>query len=534
MGLERIIGSLHKAYASSRGIVTSRDAMVCTAHPLASRTGLRILEDGGNVFEAAIAVSAVLNVVEPYNSHLGGDAFCLIYSRPRDELYAINSSGPAPRAAKLGLFSGGIPARGTCATSVPGQLGAWRELYERYGTMSWGELLAPSIRYAEEGFPCNPRLWSAISAAASELGATKEWAAVFLPKGRPPAPGEIFRQPELARTLRLIAKEGPESFYDGELASTISQYIAQDGGLMTEEDLSGFSPQVCKPIQTDYRGFTVYEQPPVSQGHILLEELNILEGFDLEGLDPRGADAVHLMVEAKKLAFADRDAHAGDPNFVDFEVRRIISKDHASKIRELVDLGRASLFKSTRFVEGETTYFAIADGKGNAVSFIQSLFHSFGCGRVVPGTGILLNNRMCGFSLDPSSPNRLEGGKRTVHTLNTYMVFWEDTPLFIGGTPGGDVQVQTNLQILTSLIDWEFNIQEAVERPRWASGAGLDLVLEDGFPPSTVQTLRHRGHHVEVVGRWRGSGAAQLVMNPESGGLLGASDPRCDGCAIGS
>jgi len=192
------------------------------------------------------------------------------------------------------------------------------------------------------------------------------------------------------------------------------------------------------------------------------------------------------MVEAKKLAFAGGDAYAGDPEFVDFEVEKIVSKDHASKISELVDPGRASPFRSRGSVEGETTYFAIADGKGNAVSFIQSLFRSFGCGRVVPGTGILLNNRMCGFSLDPSSPNRLEGGKRTVHTLNTYMVFWEDTPLFIGGTPGGDVQVQTNLQILTSLIDWGFNIQEAVERPRWTSGAGLDLVLEDGFPPSRL------------------------------------------------
>jgi gamma-glutamyltranspeptidase/glutathione hydrolase len=534
MDLKKLIEALSQPYRALRGLVVSERGVVGTAHPLASATGAGILQSGGNFIDAALAVSAVLNVVEPYNSQLGGDAFMLVYTGSDGDLTAVNSSGPAPRSASLGDFHEGVPIRGMASASVPGQVGAWELIHERYATMEWSELLAPSIRYAREGFPVNPRFAEAIRGAYQGLE-DPEWRRTFLPKGRPPRVGERFTQGDLSRSLQSLADGGPREFYEGKIAEDIVEHSNRADGFFSSEDLGSYRAESAEPIETTYRGYTVYEQPPVSQGHILLEELNIVEGYDLSSLDPAGTDAVHLLIEAKKLAFEDRYRYSGDPEFIDLPMDRIISKGHAADRREMIDPLRAERrYGAGGFGEGDTTYFAVADSEGNGVSFIQSLFHGFGSGVVVPRTGIILNNRMTGFSLDPSSPNVLRGGKRTMHTLNTYMVFHEGVPLFIGGTPGGDTQVQTNLQIVTRLLDWGMNVQDAIEFPRWASGESTDLQLESRYPADTVRELVSRGHDVGTVGPWSGNGSVQLIMrHPETGAMIAGSDPRCDGMAVG-
>jgi gamma-glutamyltranspeptidase/glutathione hydrolase len=513
----------------------STHGVVCSAHPLASLTGSRILARGGNFMDAALATSAVLNVVEPYNSHLGGDAFMLIHSGSDDHPTAINASGPAPADSAIEEFPEGMGLRGIRMTSVPGQVGAWILAQERYATMDWPDLIRPALGYARDGFPANPRLASAVRGSAGELGVDDAWRDVFLPGGSPPEVGDIFVQKDLSRTLETIA-EDPSEFYNGRVGEEIASFSKRSGGLLTEEDLGGYEAEALDPIHTSYRGFDVYEQPPVSQGHILLEELNIVEGYDLSALSPDGPEAVHLMVEAKKLAFADRQGYSGDPRFVDIPLDEMLSKEHATSRRRLIDPQRALAgYSPGELVGGDTTYFAVADGQGNAVSFIQSLFHGFGSGVVVPGTGILLNNRMRGFSLNPSHPNALQPGKRTMHTLNTYMVYNEGSPLLVGGTPGGDKQVQTNLQVITRLLDWGMNVQEAAEYPRWASGEGVELSAESRYPRKTLDTLSSRGHDIRDAGPWGTGGAVQLILiHPHSGALIGGSDPRCDGCAIGA
>jgi gamma-glutamyltranspeptidase/glutathione hydrolase len=357
----------------------------------------------------------------------------------------------------------------------------------------------------------------------------------FMPGGRAPRPGEIFVQADLARTLETLSKEGPGSFYNGTIAEKIVSSFGEGDGLITEDDLAGYSPEILEPLHTTYRGFDIFEQPPVSQGHILLEELNIIEGYPIGEMEHNGSDEVHLMVEALKLSFADRYKFSGDPRCEEPFVDALISKAHANQRRKLIDRdGASSSYPPGELEQGDTTYFAIADGDRNAVTFIQSLFHGFGSGVVVPGTGILMNNRMTGFSLDQSSPNCLKGGKRTMHTLNTYMVLNGESPLYIGGTPGGDKQVQTNLQVITRLLDWGLNPQEAAEEPRWAWQGGLNLDMETGFPEETFEELGRLGHSVNTIGSWGGSGSVQVIMvHPDSGALIAGSDPRCDGCAIG-
>jgi len=534
VAIDRILAGLSKPFVALRGMVVAKRGLVCSSHPLASFAGARVMDCGGNFMDAAIATSAVLNVVEPYNSSLGGDAFMLVYRASDFSLRAINSSGPAPLRASVQAFPQGIPIRGLKAASVPGQVAAWKLAHDEYGTWPWNRLLEPAIRYAG-GFPCSARLSWAIKAAATQLRTEPTWRDLFLQSGKPPEIGETFVQADLARSLRILADEGPDDFYRGSIARRIASFMADEGGLMDEGDLSGFEAEIIEPIRTEYRGFEVVEQPPVSQGHILLEALNIVEGFDLPSLAPAGAEAVHLLVEATKISFADRYAHSGDPRFVSFPVHRIISKEHAARRRSLINARQAQAgYPADEIPSSDTTYFAVADGEGNAVSFIQSLFHGFGCGVLVPGTGILLNNRMAGFSLDAASPNVLVGGKRTIHTLNAYMVLRDGRPLFIGGTPGGDRQVQTNLQVITGLLDWGMNVQRAAEFPRWAVAGGAALHMEDRFPRSTVRALRDMGHDVDLVGAWGAGGAVQLIMiHPETHALIGGSDPRCDGCAVG-
>jgi gamma-glutamyltranspeptidase / glutathione hydrolase len=544
-----------QAAAQHRGVVVAKNGMVAASQPLAVSAGLNALQQGGSFADAAIAASAVLCVVEPYASHLGGDAFIIVYDAPTGATIALNGSGAAPAAATPDRFAGGIPMRGIAAASVPGLVDAWEVLHERWGRTPVAELLAPAISYAGDGFPLAVRSAQRFGAAADIFGAFPETADALLTDGEMPAPGATIVQPDLAWTLEQIAAGGANAFYRGEITNRMLAYSEGAGGLFSAEDFANYRTQVGEPIRTSYRGYTVHGQPPVSQGHILLQMLNLVEGFDLAGAGHNSADAIHLQVEAKKLAFADRAAYLGDPKFVSVPMETLLSKGYADARRGMIDRNKAAYHVSAGAIDHDTTYFCVVDGDGSAVSFIQSVFWGFGCGAVARGTGVLFNNRMTGFSLDPASPNVLAPGKRTAHTLNAYVVTRDDTSsrrsggtaraelAWVGGTPGGDVQVQSNLQVLCNVIDFGMNPQAAVEAPRWQHGGSVGaadepgarvLAVEDRVPASVFDELASRGHRVEPLGPWSHGSAYQLIaVDPATGALMGGSDPRVDGHAAG-
>lgn len=529
-----------------RGVVVAKNGVVAASQPLAVTAGLNVLQRGGSFADAAIASSAVLCVTEPYNSHLGGDAFIIVYDSKTKQTTALNASGAAPQSTSLENFSGGIPVRGLSAASIPGLVAAWFDLHREWGTISIAELLAPAIAYAEDGFPVSYRYARVFADSDSLLqehpGTLQALTGGFLPK-----PGEIVRQPDLAWTLRRIAEGGRDAFYNGEITERFVAYSERNGGLFAREDFARHRTQITEPIRTNYRGYTVHGQPPVSQGHILLQELNLVEGFDMAGFGHNSADAIHTQVEAKRLAFADREAYLGDPSFVRVPMEQLLSKEYARKRQSLIDLERALPHAPAGEVEHDTTYFCVADKNGNAVSFIQSVFWGFGCGVIAEGTGVLFNNRMTGFSLDPASPNVLAPGKRPAHTLNAYLLTRE-TPdgaalAWVGGTPGGDVQVQSNLQVICNVVDFGLNPQEAIEAPRWQHGGTVPapgqppaetLSIEERVAPEVRAELAHRGHTVSAIGGWAHGSSYQLIaVQPETGVYLAGSDPRCDGHAAG-
>jgi len=520
-----------------RADVMAAGGVIASAHPLATSAGVDVLRRGGSFMDAALATAAVLNVVEPYNSNLGGDVFMIVHDAATGTVTAINGSGAAPLLATPDRFpTGRIPGEGLAATTVPGEVSGWLAAHERWCRWSLADIFASAIRCAEEGFPANRDLCRAIAGTQERIAPFPSTRRIF---GTPPRPGERWANPDLGRTLRLIAAGGRRVFYEGQIADRIAEFCTANGGLICREDLAAHETQVGPPIATTYRGFTVCEQPLVSQGHILVEELNICEGFDFAALDPLSADVAHVGIEAKKLAFADKIRYSGDPHAGRIPIDMLVSKEFAAVRRREIDVGRANPApEAGRPIDHDTTYFCVADRDGNAVSFIQSIFAGFGCGVVIDGTGMLMNNRMCGFSLDPASPNVLVPGKRPVHTLNAYMIFRETPgglrPYVIGGTPGGDAQVQTNLQVIEKLIDYGWSPQEAIEAPRWTSGARVEVSIESRFPEATLAELRRRGHDLRDAGPFGGSGHAQAILvDPESGALIAGSDPRCDGCAMG-
>lgn len=534
-----------------RGVVVARKGVVAASQPLAVSAGLGVLQRGGSFADAALAVSAVLCVTEPYASHLGGDAFLIVYDAATGETTALNGSGAAPLAATRAQFPDGIPIRGLAAASVPGLVDTWFALHRRWGTLPVEELLQPALSYAAEGFPAGYRYARVFQEGAPLLRQYPETRAALLPNDRPPVPGETIRQPDLAWTLQEICRGGRDAFYRGAIAEKILRHSQANGGLFTAEDLAAHQTQIMPPIRATYRGHTVHSQPPVSQGHLLLQMLNLLEGDDLAGLGANSAEVIHLQVEAKKLAFADRAAYLGDPAFVSVPIEKLLAKSYAGERRRAIDPDRAAHHIEAGTVDHDTTYFCVADAKGNAVSFIQSVFWGFGSAAVAGGTGILFNNRMTGFSLRPDSPNCLQPGKRTAHTLNAYLVTREAPGsgahrhrlAFVGGTPGGDVQVQSNLQVLCNLLDFQKNPQEAVEAPRWQHGSAVGetgepaagtLAIEARVPESVRAELARRGHSVTALDPWGHSSAYQLIaVHPDSGAYLAGSDPRCDGHAAG-
>jgi gamma-glutamyltranspeptidase/glutathione hydrolase len=529
-----------------RSVVRSQHAMVATSQPLASQVGLDVLKRGGNAVDAAIAMAAMLNVTEPMMTGIGGDAFMLVYWSKTKELKGLNASGRAPRALSLDYFAKRqttqmptqMPQFGMESITVPGAFDGWVTLLEKYGTMKLADLLEPAIDCAEHGFPVMEKTAEDWNAEVAKLKKTPAAATNYLIEGRAPRAGEIFRQPNLARTLRTLARGGRDAFYKGEIARAIADYCEKNGGFISLADLAAQKSDWVEPISTNYRGYTVYEIPPNGQGLTALLTLNILEGFDLAALSAQPDRYYHTLIEATKLAFADRNRYIADPAFSKVPVAELLSKDYAAKRRALIDPNRAldSPPPGGINVGSDTTYFTVVDKDGNAVSFINSLFDAFGSGIVAGDTGIVLQNRGSSFSLDQAHPNHLEPGKRPFHTIIPAMVF-KDNKLFMSfGVMGGGIQPQGHVQVLVNIIDLGMGLQQAIDAPRYRYMNGRDVLLEDEIPATVINQLIALGHRrASPPGILRSSmgGGQAIMIDPVNGTLMGASDPRKDGLALG-
>jgi gamma-glutamyltranspeptidase / glutathione hydrolase len=541
--------SQHMAYSDNqksgievkpgRSVVRAQHAMVASSQPLASQVGIEVLRRGGNAVDAAIAMAAMLGVTEPMMTGIGGDAFMLVYWSKTGEMKGLNASGRAPRALNLDYFAKkGIktmPDSGMESITVPGAFDGWTMLLEKYGSMKLAELLAPAIEYAENGFPVMEKTAADWALEAAKLKKTPAASENYLVAGRAPLAGEIFRQKNLARTFRALARGGRDAFYKGDIARAIVDYCQKNGGFLTMEDFAAHRSEWVEPVSTTYRGHTVYECPPNGQGITALLTLNILEGFDLKAMSAKPDLFYHTMIEATKLAFADRNRYIADPAFAKIPVEQLLSKQYAAARRALINPDKAielpepGLFPN----HSDTTYFTVVDRDRNAVSFINSLYESFGSGIVAGDTGVVLHDRGAGFSLDPTHPNRIEPGKRPFHTIIPAMVF-KDGKLFMSfGVMGGGVQPQGHVQVLVNLLDLGMGLQEAIEAPRYRYINGSRVLLEADLTEPVINRLIERGHRRATERGLTMGGGQAVLIDWATGTLLGASDPRKDGMALG-
>ena len=535
----------HHAFRPS---VMGNNGLVAAGHPLASQAGIAKLMAGGNAIDAAVATAAALGVVEPAASGVGGDGYLLIYTADTGKVSAVNATGAAPSAAtrEFYLERGGIPMRGILSVSVPGLVDGWLVAHERHGLLGLERVLEPAVTLCENGFPVSHKLSGSLNARTSDFASDPVTRGVFTRDGRPFAPGDVLRQRDLGATLRRVAAEGRAALYEGDIAEAIVAFSRSRGGLLAMEDLANHRAGWADPIHTTYRGHTVYEMPPNSSGHILLQELNIVERFDLQSLGCNTAECVHLMVEAKKLAFSDREVFVADPDWLDIPLGGLLSKSYAEEQARRIDPDRAATDVPAGRPEAheDTTCFCTADRWGNAVCVLQSIQSGFGAGLIAGNTGILLNNRMTYWHLDEDHPNCLMPGKRVRHTMNPVIVTRDNRAVLVCGTPGADTQVQTNLQLITHILDFGMTPQEAVEAPRWRSLQNPMestvphtcedvLQLEGRFSQNVREGLARRGHDLRILGDWDGPGSAQAIrMLPETNTLVGGSDPRRDGYAV--
>jgi gamma-glutamyltranspeptidase/glutathione hydrolase len=531
----------------TRSVVMARNGVVATSQPLAAQAGLRILLQGGNAIDAAVATAATLNVIEPMMTGVGGDMFTIVHLAQTGELLGLNGSGRAPAGATVDAFAArgirAVPGDGILSVTVPGAVDGWDQLLRRAGTMTFAQVLEPAIEYAEDGFPVSEIIAGQWADSGAKLLGDPDSARTWLVDGRSPRPGAVFTNPGLARSLRLLARDGRDAFYQGEIAHAIVAKSRALGGLLTLEDLAAHTSTWVEPIHTSYRGYEVYELPPNTQGVAALEMLNILEGYDLARHGPESGAFWHLLVEAKKLAFADLDANLADPAFAAVPVDEMLSKDYAARQRARIDERRAAdgvasgiattALRLPRPEAGETVYFTAADRWGNMVSFINSLFALFGSGLTVGDTGILLQNRGALFSLHPAHPNHVAPGKRPYHTIIPAFVARDGQPWLAFGLMGGDMQPQGHAQVLVHLIDLGMNVQAAGDAPRFHHfQAANALAVEPGLGPTVLQDLARRGHRlVRAPGAFGGYQA--IMRDPASGAYLAASDLRKDGLAVG-
>ena len=535
----------------SRQVVYGRNGMVCTNSPLSAAAGLKVLQEGGNAFDAALAVAATETVTMVPMCGIGGDSFILLYEAANGQVTGMSSAG-APGSGtsadyyrKQGLIK--MPLEGPHSVGVPGEVAAWEEVHRRFCSKPFDQLLDTAVGYAEDGFALPPKIAQSFSSTHKRLAAFPSTAEVLLAGGRTLVEGDLLVNRDLAESLRRIGKGGAEEFYKGDLARKMVKALNDAGGLFADEDFANHEVDVYDPIGTTYRGETVYQTRPPSQGFLHLEMLNLIEGFELSHMSSDDPEAIHLMVEAKKIAYDDRNRLAGDPRVVEWPLDEVISKEYADRRRPEIQLDRVGAespgLDSARN-DGNTTYFCVADGAGNAVSWVHSLSHAFGSRFMAGGTGILFNNRAGrGFSLEAGHPNEFAPNKRTMHTLNCYLTLRDDKAHIIGGTPGGDFQPQSGVQIITNLLDFGMGPQEAVDAPRWWSYPGTDpatietameLRVEPEMPEKTVQGLQKLGHKVSRRNAGVYDGKVQLiVIDQERQVLLGAADPRGDGLSAG-
>jgi gamma-glutamyltranspeptidase / glutathione hydrolase len=516
------------------------NGMIATSQPLASAAGLRILQQGGNAIDAAVAAAAVLCVVEPMMVSPGGDLFAMVWNAKKKELKALNASGRSPAAASIDELKkrgfAQMPEKGIHAVTVPGAVDGWAKLLERYGTMKLSQVLQPAIEYAERGFPVTDVIANDWLEGMSNKD-EPDFAKTFLPGGKPPVPGDLFTNKNLANTLTKIAAEGPDVFYRGEIAEKIVKFAEEKGGFHTRKDFANQTSNWIDPISTTYRGYTVYELPPNTQGLTALIWLNILEGFDLHALGHNTPEYLHLLVEAKKLAFLDRARHIADPAFYQAPIAELLAKGYSAELRKRIDPKRVTGQTAANPRGGEdTVYLTVVDKDRNAISLIQSIFSQFGSGLVAGDTGIVLHNRGAGFSFDPNHPNRLEGNKRPFHTLVPAMVFQNGDPqtrnLWLTfGVMGGDMQTQGHVQVLLNLIDFGMDVQRAGDAPRFRHFDN-GLALESAIGEDVRSVLKTRGHTITNSPGMFG-GYQAIMIDPKTGALSGGSDPRKDGCAMG-
>lgn len=525
--------------------VRARRGMVVCPHKLASQVGIKMLQQGGSAIDAAIATQAALGVVYPHMTGIGGDAFWLIYDAKTGALKGLNGSGRAAEKATQEFYTNQgcteIPQRGPLgAIVVPGAVDSWHQAHQQFGRLSWETLLQPAIALAEDGYPATGSQVYWTRCDNPHFQQHSPMPCPFLPQGNIPKPGEILTNPDLAKTLRILAAEGASAFYHGAIAAQITDYLASVGGLLTQADFAAHHSDWVEPIQTTYRGYTVAELPPNSQGFTVLQMLNLVEPFDLQHIGHGTVDYYHLMVEVTKLAFVDRDRWLADPAFIDIPVQELISKDYSDRRRSLLQWEKTSPYEAAS-IGGDTVYTAVVDDDGNAVSIIQSLYFDFGSTVVVPGTGFPLQNRGSSFALDPEHVNCLAPHKRPFHTLMPGMVFHPDGKLYyVLGTMGGEGQPQTQLALLTRSLDFSFEPQEAINQPRWLWGrtwgeAVSGLMLEGRIRQEIRQGLVERGHPITVAPDWTEKmGHAHIIRCcPETGEYQGGCDPRSDGAAIG-
>ncbi|MFC4521748.1 gamma-glutamyltransferase [Cupriavidus pinatubonensis] len=532
--------------------------MVTTSNRLATQAGLDVLKRGGNAVDAAIAVASTLAVVYPQMNTIGGDAFWLIYNAKTHELRALNASGRAGENATIAFYRGKgmdtIPARGyLSANTVPGTVSGWDAAYQYArssmgGNLPWPDLLADAVNYADKGFAVSPSLatWSRINVDPTDkvfrdLQRFDGFRQTFLkPDGSPYGVGEIMRQPELAATLTQIAKGGATVFYKGDVARKIVADLQANGGVLTYNDFARHKADWVDPIKVNYRGYEAYNFPPNTQGFASLEILNILNQRDVHALGEGSADYYHLLIEATKQAFADRDRYLSDPAFVKIPLDKLLASQHGAAQSARITMASAGKDVKPMDPHGDTVWFGTVDKDGNAVSMIQSIYHDFGSGVVPKGTGVLLQNRGSFFSLDPANVNHLEPGKRTFHTLNPAMLMKNGKPYLVYGTMGGEGQPQTQAALVTRIVDFGMSPQDAVAGPRWLYGrtwgvASNDLKVEGRVPQSVTDELARRGHPVKRVDAYTDTmgHAGAILIDPATGVIYGAADPRGDGLAAG-
>jgi gamma-glutamyltranspeptidase/glutathione hydrolase len=541
-GFDRITGEPF----ASRSEVIGTNGMVATSHPLATQIGLDILKSGGNAVDAAIAANIALGLMEPTGNGIGGDLFAIVWDAKTKKLYGLNASGPAPQSLSIEYFKDNnlekIPAYGPLPVSVPGAVDGWIKLHEKFGNKKFISLFEPTIAYAKDGFPVSELIAYYLDGSAKRFADYPNFKDVWMKNGSTPKKGEIFKNPELAKTLEEISKTKRESFYEGQLASTMANFIQEQGGFLSFEDLKNYQAEWVEPVSSNYRGYDVWELPPNGQGIAALQILNLLEHFDIRAMGLFSAEYIHHFVEAKKLAFADRAKYYADPAFNNIDIETLISKEYAKERLPLIDSNKAALTDEAGILkQGDTIYLTTADKDGNMVSLIQSNYRGMGSGMVPPGLGFMLQDRGELFSLDPTHANALEGGKRPFHTIIPAFITKDGEPLVSFGVMGGATQPQAHAQIVINLVDFGMNLQEAGDAPRIVhSGSsqptdevmldGGSISLEKGFGEAIEKQLEGLGH---VIKYDKGSfGGYQAIMKKD-GVYFGASESRKDGQAAG-